>query len=153
MSRDNSAKWKNLRRDFLNSLDDNRCAGCGEYVDLSLSGMHPKGPTVDHIKSVRYFPELEFEKSNLTLMCRQCNTSKHAGPRSRERQYTRQEPVTPFALPESEVFPGESKHMLYSHGIYRLNGGIPGFGTNCVVTFDDDGTIVEVVKYGIDEYV
>ncbi|WP_083190393.1 HNH endonuclease [Serinicoccus hydrothermalis] len=153
MSRDNSAKWKNLRKDFLNTLEDDRCAGCGEYVDLSLSGMHPQGPTVDHIKSVEFFPELEFEKSNLQLMCRTCNTSKHAGPRSRSKASRKQEPITPFPLPESQVFPGQTKHMLYSHGIYRLNGGMPGFGTNCTVTFDDDGAIVEVIKYEIDEYV
>lgn len=142
-SRENSQKWKTLRRRFLDSLTDNRCAGCGEAVDLSLSGMNPKGPTVDHIKSVKHFPELEFEPSNLQLMCRTCNMSKHAGPRSREK-------TTTAPVVKQRRYPGQQRYMRYDEllNTYVDTGNVAWSDETYLVTFSPTGEIIDAVKGG-----
>lgn len=102
--------------------------------------MRPDGPTVDHIKSVKFFPELEFEQGNLQLMCRACNTSKHAGPQSRQARYIKPEPI------QQRTFPGQTVWMewLPRYNIWFFNGGIPWGLDARLVTFDGEGQIVRI---------
>lgn len=80
MARENTGKWKNLRRSFLDSLTDNTCHLCYKPVDLSLSGSVAQGPQVDHIKSVHEYPHLQYDLSNLALSHKVCNQRKYNKP-------------------------------------------------------------------------
>jgi 5-methylcytosine-specific restriction endonuclease McrA len=54
--------------------DDRRCHLCGKRVDMSLSGMDPDGPTIDHLLplSVGGLDEV----ANVSLAHRACNIKK-----------------------------------------------------------------------------
>lgn len=64
-----SPEWRILRKQVI-AEQGRRCRQCGRHVpdDFDL--------TVDHIKPRSKFPELALDKSNLQVLCRQCNSSK-----------------------------------------------------------------------------
>jgi hypothetical protein len=64
-----SPEWRLLRAEVIRE-QGRCCLECGRHVawDFDL--------TVDHIKPRSKFPELALDKSNLRVLCRQCNSSK-----------------------------------------------------------------------------
>lgn len=68
-----SGRWRVLRYEVIKERG-NACEVCGASPAL-LAGtvIH-----VDHIKPRHLFPYLEFEKSNLQILCEQCNKGKGA---------------------------------------------------------------------------
>ncbi len=55
------------------------CGVCGGIVDKTLPGTDPMGPTIGHIQSVRFHPELEFDRDNVELEHRECNLKEGSG--------------------------------------------------------------------------
>lgn len=71
--------WRRLRAAVL--MRSNICHICDEPIDLTLSGLDPLGPTVDHI-----IPVIEggmSELDNLASAHRDCNLSKGDRPHLR----------------------------------------------------------------------
>jgi 5-methylcytosine-specific restriction endonuclease McrA len=70
----NQRRYRDLKRRFI-ARSSPACAICGEWLDRSLSGNHPMGPTVDH-----RFPTSAggafWDLGNWQLAHRRCNTSK-----------------------------------------------------------------------------
>jgi 5-methylcytosine-specific restriction endonuclease McrA len=67
----NPRRYRELRDHILRTRP-NLCAWCGQPIDLSLSGNHPQGPSVDHI-----LPRAQGGRdtpANLQPMHRRCNT-------------------------------------------------------------------------------
>lgn len=64
-----SAKWLKLRAEVLLE-SDRHCAWCGRGVE------HGTQLEVDHIKPRSKFPHLELVKSNLQVLCKDCNLGK-----------------------------------------------------------------------------
>lgn len=62
-------EWKRLRYDFLKEKD-RRCQCCGTSADDGVRIV------VDHIKPIRFFWDLRLEKSNLQILCDDCNMGK-----------------------------------------------------------------------------
>jgi 5-methylcytosine-specific restriction endonuclease McrA len=64
-----SPEWRILREQVITE-QGRRCRQCKRLItdDFEL--------TVDHIKPRSKFPELALDKSNLRVLCRQCNSSK-----------------------------------------------------------------------------
>ncbi len=64
-----SPEWRLLRAEVIEE-QGRRCRKCGRHIawDFDL--------TVDHIKPISKFPNLGLDKSNLQVLCRQCNSSK-----------------------------------------------------------------------------
>lgn len=62
--------WNRLRARVLR--EETHCWRCGEPVDVSLSGMVPAGPTVDHIVPLSQGGAAE-DRANLRLAHRRCN--------------------------------------------------------------------------------
>lgn len=54
-----------------------KCHLCGKRVRMSLSGMHPKGPTIDHLIPVSQ-GGID-ERKNVALAHRQCNIDRNVG--------------------------------------------------------------------------
>jgi len=67
-----SAKWRKLRFDVLEHCGA-RCMCCGWTPNASHDGNFI---VVDHIKSRRLNPELEYEFDNLQVLCNDCNLGK-----------------------------------------------------------------------------
>jgi len=63
-----------LRLGDLGERDNWKCQLCGDHVVQSLSGMHPDGPTVDHILPISKGGLDTW--SNVQLAHRRCNTLK-----------------------------------------------------------------------------
>lgn len=57
--------------------DGKRCHLCGVKVDLSLSGMEPNGPTIDHL--VPLSEGGTDDPVNVALAHRQCNVNRNVG--------------------------------------------------------------------------
>lgn len=57
--------------------DGCKCHLCGKSVNMSLSGMHPKGPTIDHL--VPLSADGPDEINNVALAHRDCNVRRGAG--------------------------------------------------------------------------
>ena len=64
-----SPEWRLLREQII-AEQGRLCRQCGQHIirDFDL--------TVDHIRPRSKFPELALDKSNLQILCRQCNSSK-----------------------------------------------------------------------------
>ncbi len=64
-----SPEWRLLREQVI-AEQGRRCRRCGRSIvnDFDL--------TVDHIRPRSKFPELALDRSNLEVLCRQCNSSK-----------------------------------------------------------------------------
>ena len=56
--------------------DDGVCQLCFESVDMTLSGSHKYGPTVDHIVCQSWTQEPDHSALNLRLTHRQCNSAR-----------------------------------------------------------------------------
>jgi 5-methylcytosine-specific restriction protein A len=65
-----NAEWRRLRDQFLAS--NPACIGCGD-----------EACEVDHIKSVRLFPELRLTWTNLRPYCHRCHSRRTAFDQSR----------------------------------------------------------------------
>ena len=66
----NGHRWRQLVARV--KAEETHCALCGKHVDLTLPHLDPRAPAVDHIIPVaRGGPE--YDRANLTLMCRACN--------------------------------------------------------------------------------
>lgn len=86
-------KWggrphRRLRDQILRS-DVDTCSLCGQFVDKTLPGTHPRGPSIDH-----RLPQSRgggHELSNLALAHMACNSRKKdrlaMRPRRRSRQW------------------------------------------------------------------
>jgi 5-methylcytosine-specific restriction endonuclease McrA len=73
----NTRAYRRLRAHVL-ATKPNVCAWCGDPIDLTLSGNHPLGPSVDHI-----LPRAQGGRdvpSNLQPMHRRCNTARGQAP-------------------------------------------------------------------------
>lgn len=66
-----STRWQQFRRSVIEA-SDGRCGICGAEIDLTLSGQHRLGPTVDHITPL-VFGGRCFDRSNARLAHRSCN--------------------------------------------------------------------------------
>jgi 5-methylcytosine-specific restriction endonuclease McrA len=55
--------------------DSFRCGLCHRKVSMSLSGLHPKGPTIDHIIPLSI--SRDDRRANVQLAHRICNTRKN----------------------------------------------------------------------------
>lgn len=64
-----SKAWKSVRYDVLRR-DGGRCRACGRPATNGAM------VNVDHIKPRRFYPELAFTKSNLQVLCADCNHGK-----------------------------------------------------------------------------
>lgn len=64
-------RWTKYSRSFLRRPENRLCKMCLENGLLVVSEV------TDHIKPVRYFPELFWDKSNHQGLCIPCNTKKH----------------------------------------------------------------------------
>lgn len=64
-----SQAWRSLRIEVL-AESNRRCLLCGNSPDNGIA-LH-----VDHIKPRSLFPELALEKSNLQVLCEDCNLGK-----------------------------------------------------------------------------
>ena len=64
-----SQVWRSLRIEVL-AESNRRCLLCGNSPDNGIT-LH-----VDHIKPRSLFPELALEKSNLQVLCEDCNLGK-----------------------------------------------------------------------------
>lgn len=62
-------EWRNLRFEVL-AESNRRCLLCGSSPESGIK-LH-----VDHIKPRSLFPELALEKSNLQVLCEDCNLGK-----------------------------------------------------------------------------
>ena len=63
-------EWRTLRWEVL-STSDGKCVMCGATKKSSGKSMH-----VDHIHPRSAFPHLELSKSNLQVLCEDCNIGK-----------------------------------------------------------------------------
>lgn len=122
MSRENTGRWKRLRKEFLASLTDFDCSICGEFVDTDLSGSEAYGPTVDHIRSVKHYPDLEYEPSNLALAHRVCNQHKYDKPEAklpeqtvRARYWSRYDPTFGWVRVGCGTVQWSSDHQLINY--------------------------------------
>lgn len=70
-----TVEWKRVRYDAL-KRSTGRCECCGKspHDGIVLN--------VDHIKPIRYFPELALELSNLQVLCSDCNRGKGSRDRT-----------------------------------------------------------------------
>ena len=67
----NSLAWRKVRYQFLRTQPRPlRCAVCGRSTADGVT------LCVDHVKSVKRYPELRLNLSNLQLLCGPCNTGK-----------------------------------------------------------------------------
>lgn len=66
-----SKAWKILRARCL-KRDDYRCVNCG--CDVKAKGTN----RVDHVKSVKQFPELALDLNNLRTLCVPCDNARHS---------------------------------------------------------------------------
>jgi hypothetical protein len=64
-----SPEWKLLRVRVIRE-DGRTCTECKTRIS------NPEDITVDHIKPRSKYPKLALERSNLRVLCRQCNASK-----------------------------------------------------------------------------
>lgn len=67
--------WRRIRQAVL--YHDRTCHLCGGAIDVALGGMHPMGPTVDHIVPVAHGGSNH--PDNLAPAHRICNLTKGAG--------------------------------------------------------------------------
>jgi 5-methylcytosine-specific restriction endonuclease McrA len=58
------------------------CHICGEWIDMQLSGRHPRGPTIDHLIPRAVAPELELDPNNVALAHLLCNQRRGASTTS-----------------------------------------------------------------------
>lgn len=58
------------------------CWYCGEDIDMTVSGKHPRGWTLDHIVPRHAAPHLTWDESNLKPAHFSCNTTR--GSKSQE---------------------------------------------------------------------
>jgi 5-methylcytosine-specific restriction endonuclease McrA len=67
-----SWEWQRARYSFLKSLKgkERKCACCGSTLADGAKIV------VDHVKSVRLYPELKTDLGNLQLLCDGCNRGK-----------------------------------------------------------------------------
>lgn len=67
---------KPYTRAEIAARDGYRCGLCHRKVDMRLSGLHPKGPTIDHI--IPLSVSRDDRRTNVQLAHRFCNLSKGA---------------------------------------------------------------------------
>lgn len=69
--------WNTLRKEVLNELGS-RCQCCGSTPDhISISGEKVR-IVVDHVKPLHYYWSLRLDRSNLQVLCQECNMGKGA---------------------------------------------------------------------------
>jgi 5-methylcytosine-specific restriction endonuclease McrA len=67
----NSFAWRKVRYQFLRTQPRPlRCAVCGRSTADGVT------LCVDHVKSVKRYPELRLNSSNLQVLCNECNLGK-----------------------------------------------------------------------------
>lgn len=76
--RASTSQWRATRALILAA--NQTCGICGETIDTSLSGLHPDGPTIDHI--VPAINGGTDDWSNLQPAHRRCNLSKGSSRQS-----------------------------------------------------------------------
>lgn len=69
----NGHRWRQLRTRVL--AEETHCALCGQQPDPTAGTYHDRYPVVDHLIPVARGGS-EYDRSNLTLMCRGCNRFK-----------------------------------------------------------------------------
>lgn len=60
----NDAEWTKLCKRLKGELEP-ICWICGEYIDRRLPGTHKMGWTLDHVRSLKDYPELAHDPKNL----------------------------------------------------------------------------------------
>lgn len=70
-SSNRTQRWRDLRQRILQERGL-ECASCGITPD-SIMHVH-----IDHIKPKSKYPELEYDESNLQVLCKWCNFAKAA---------------------------------------------------------------------------
>jgi 5-methylcytosine-specific restriction endonuclease McrA len=69
-------RWKRLRAEVYRT--ESVCYLCGRAVDFDAKSWQPWAPNADHIIPVELRPDLAFERSNVRLAHRACNSSKRS---------------------------------------------------------------------------
>jgi 5-methylcytosine-specific restriction endonuclease McrA len=72
----NTQAWKRLPAEVYRTESD--CYLCGRAVDFTAQSWQPWAPNADHVVPVELAPELAFERSNVRLAHRACNSSKRS---------------------------------------------------------------------------
>jgi 5-methylcytosine-specific restriction endonuclease McrA len=72
----NTQRWKRLRAEVYRTESD--CYICGRAVDFAAKSWEPWAPNADHIIAIELRPDLAFERSNVRLAHRACNSSKRS---------------------------------------------------------------------------
>ncbi len=72
-----TAAYQRARAEWL-LYAGSTCHLCGGYVDVTLSGTLPHGPTVEHTVDVVVAPHLAMDRSLWRLAHRRCNSLKGA---------------------------------------------------------------------------
>lgn len=67
-----TTEWRNLREEVMSDPTINK--GKCEWCEVTFSNDNPAN--VDHIKPLRHFPELGLKRSNLQVLCGNCNKAK-----------------------------------------------------------------------------
>jgi 5-methylcytosine-specific restriction endonuclease McrA len=62
----------------ISERDHHQCQLCHTTVDMTLSGMHPDGPTIDHV--IPLVISRDDRRHNVQLAHRRCNLAKHWEP-------------------------------------------------------------------------
>jgi 5-methylcytosine-specific restriction endonuclease McrA len=69
-----TARWQRFRLHILRTHPP-ICAACGRWIDKTLPGTHPQGPSVDHIHPRNKGGRI-YDLNNVTLMHMGCNAGK-----------------------------------------------------------------------------
>lgn len=69
--------WRTLRMEVLKTFG-HRCQSCGAQPGETTVGGQPVKIVVDHIKPISRFWALRLERSNLQVLCDECNQGKGA---------------------------------------------------------------------------
>jgi len=70
-----SPAWQRFRARLIATAPHPVCHLCGQWVDVTLSGMDPMGPTVDHLVPVSRGGAV-FDPANCAVTHRRCNTAR-----------------------------------------------------------------------------
>ncbi len=95
-----------LTREAVFERDGHTCRVCGAKENLQI----------DHIKSVREFPELAFDVENLQTLCKTCHKTKSVEESNRVRKTVRWVKIVGItAKGEQEVYDMEVEHTSHNY--------------------------------------
>lgn len=107
----NKTSSRKLTREFVLARDGHRCKRCGSETNLQI----------DHVKSVREFPELAFDTGNLQTLCKTCHREKSVQESNRIRKTVRWVQITSIVpAGEVDVYDLEVEHKSHNYVANKL---------------------------------